>query len=213
MMMMRISLRLITTFIILWFGLSTSAVKADAIPYPGSGTVDTHIHTFTATATGPIGAYFYGSTAGYTDTLSLLVNGVMTPESSIGLLNNHTSSAGDFVVLGYANAGDVLTFQLNVLNTGKTWYSDESLNVDGINHTYSTSFSGDVTHSIPGGTYVGFEDLYGGGDSDYDDEAFVFTNISHTSTLVSPVPEPETYAMLLVGLGLMAFTVRHRKMA
>lgn len=26
-----------------------------------------------------------------------------------------------------------------------------------------------------------------------------------------PVPEPETYAMLLAGLGLMAFISRHRK--
>ncbi len=136
-----------------------------------------------------------------------MVNGVITPESSIGLLNNHTSNLGDFVILGYASAGDVLTFQLNVSNTGKTWYSDESLNVDGVNHTYSTAFSGDATHSIPGGTYVGFEDLYGGGDLDYDDESFVFTNISH----ISPIPEPETHAMLLVGLGLVAFTVRRRK--
>lgn len=205
---MRNSLRLITVFIVIWFSLlSISTAKAGMIPYPDSGTVDTNLHTFTATATGPIGAYFYGSTAAYTNTLSLLVNDVMTPESSIGLLNNHTSNIGDFVILGYAHAGDVLTFQLNVSNTGKTWYSDESLNVDGINHTYSTAFSGDTTHSIPGGTYIGFEDLYGGGDSDYDDESFVFTNISH----ISPIPEPETHAMLLVGLGLVAFTVRRRK--
>lgn len=202
---MRNSFQLITVSIVIWFSLlSISTVKASTIPYPDSGTVDTNVHTFTATATGPIGAYFYGSTAAYTNTLSLLVNGVITPESSIGLLNNHTSNLGDFVILGYANAGDVLTFQLSVSNTGKTWYSDESLNVDGVNHTYSTAFSGDATHSIPGGTYVGFEDLYGGGDLDYDDESFVFTNIS-------PIPEPETHAMLLVGLGLVAFTVRRRK--
>ncbi len=201
---MRNSLRLITVSIVIWFSLLSVSTVASAIPYQDSGTVDTNVHTFTATATGPIGAYFYDSTAAYTNTLSLLVNGVMTPESSIGLLNNHTSNIGDFVILGYANVGDVLTFQLNVSDTGKTWYSDESLNVDGINHTYSTAFSGDATHSIPGGTYVGFEDLYGGGDSDYDDESFIFTNIS-------PIPEPETHVMLLVGLGLVAFTVRRRK--
>lgn len=201
---MRNSLRLITVSIVIWFSLLSVSTVASAIPYQDSGTVDTNVHTFTATATGPIGAYFYDSTAAYTNTLSLLVNGVMTPESSIGLLNNHTSNIGDFVILGYANVGDVLTFQLNVSDTGKTWYSDESLNVDGTNHTYSTAFSGDATHSIPGGTYVGFEDLYGGGDSDYDDESFIFTNIS-------PIPEPETHVMLLVGLGLVAFTVRRRK--
>jgi hypothetical protein len=49
---------------------------------------------------------------------------------------------------------------------------------------------------------------------DYNDEAFVFTNVSVSlSEQVSPVPEPETYAMLLVGLGLMAFTIRRKTTA
>jgi hypothetical protein len=33
----------------------------------------------------------------------------------------------------------------------------------------------------------------------------------HYQVSVSPVPEPETYAMLLVGLGLLGFTARRRK--
>lgn len=209
--MRQCSLQLVAASALLWFGsLSMSDVRADfdAIPYLGSGAINATPYTFTATETGLIGAYFYGSTAGYTNTLSLLVNGTITPESSIGVLNNQTSHAGDFVILGYAHAGDILTFQLNVLNTGDTWYSDKSLNVDGINHAYATSFPGYAAHDVPPGTYVGFEDLYGGGDRDYDDETFVFTNVS-----VSPIPEPETYAMLLTGLGLLAFTVRHRKTA
>ena len=168
------------------------------------------MHTFTATTSGQIGAYFFGSTAAYTNTLSLLVNGVITPQSSGGVLNNHTSSFGDFVILGYANAGDVLMFQLNVLSTGKTWYSDESLNADGINHAYSAAFSGNAALGVPTGTYVGFEDVYGGGDSDYNDETFMFTNITSNNP-VSPVPEPEAYATLLAGLGLIAFTMRRRK--
>mgnify|MGYP000858841330 CR=1 FL=1 len=101
----------------------------------------------------------------------------------------------------------MLTFQLNVLSTGETLYSDKSLNNDGINHVYSTSFSGDVVHGIPTGTYVGFEDLHGGGDLDYNDETFVFTNV------VTAVPEPETYAMLLAGLGLIGFIAGRRKEA
>jgi hypothetical protein len=112
---------------------------------------------------------------------------------------------GDFVILGSVNAGDILTFQLNVLSTGDTWHSDKTLNSDGLQHTYSTPFSGDIANGIPAGTYVGFEDLYGGGDFDYDDEAFVFTNIS-----ISPVPEPESYIMLLAGLVLLVFTIRNR---
>ncbi len=102
----------------------------------------------------------------------------------------------------------MLTFQLNVTNTGESFYSDKSLNADGVTHAYSDSFFGDASHGIPSGTYVGFEDINGGGDYDYNDETFVFTNINAS---VSPIPEPETYAMLLVGLGLLGFSASRRK--
>jgi len=190
--------------------LSTSNARADAIPYSAAGNQNSDLYTFTATTTGEIDAYFYNESAGYTNTLSLLVNGVITPQSAAGVLNNHTSNMGDFVNLGFVNAGDVLTFQLNVTNTGETFYSDKSLNVDGVNHAYSGSFSGDASHGIPSGTYIGYEDLNGGGDFDYNDETFVFTNIS---AAVSPIPEPETYAMFLVGLGLLGFAARRRTLS
>jgi hypothetical protein len=203
---MKKSLRLIVFSIYFCFGLlSLSNARADAIPYSVSGTENPDLYSFTATSSGTIGAYFHGSTAAYTNTLSLLVNGVITPESSSGLLNNHTSSIGDFVILGSVNAGDILTFQLNVLSTGDTWYSDKTPNSDGLQHTFSAPFAGDLANGIPAGTYVGFEDLYGGGDFDYDDEAFIFTNIS-----ISPVPEPESYIMLIAGLILLVFTIRNR---
>ncbi|SFE97898.1 PEP-CTERM protein-sorting domain-containing protein [Nitrosomonas sp. Nm166] len=201
--------------VVLWFGfVSISNAKSDTISYQNSGKENVDLYTFTATSSGQIHAYFYGSSASYTNTLSLLVNGVVTPETSAGVLNNHTSSIGDFVNLGFVNAGDVLTFQLNVLTTGNAWYSDKSLNTDGgVNHVYSTSFSGDASNNIPAGTFVGFEDLLRGGDLDYDDEAFVFTNMSVKSTdnPVSPIPEPETYAMLLAGLVLVSFSLRDKK--
>lgn len=132
------------------------------------------------------------------------MNGVITSESAAGVLNNYTSIMGDLLT-SVPCMQDVLTFQLNVLSTGETLYSYESLNNDGINHVYSTAFSGDVVHGIPIGTYVGFEDLHGGGDLDYNDETFVFTNV------VAAILEPETYAMLLAGLGLIGLIAERKR--
>ena len=205
--MMKNYLQLVTLFIILCFGfVSISSAKENIVSYQNSGAENIDLYTFTATSSGQINAYFYGSSASYTNTFTLLVNGIATPETSAGVLNNQSSNIGDFVNLGSVQAGDVLTFQLNVLSSGNTWYSDKSLNTDGTNHIYSTSFSGDASNDIPSGTLVGFEDLRRGGDLDYDDEAFVFTNMS-----VSPIPEPETYGMLLAGLALVGFTLRCKK--
>lgn len=51
---------------------------------------------------------------------------------------------------------------------------------------------------------LGFNDSYKG-DADYDDFVVGVNFVS------APVPEPETYAMLLAGLGLIGFSARRRK--
>ncbi|MDR1854987.1 MAG: DUF4114 domain-containing protein [Azoarcus sp.] len=57
-------------------------------------------------------------------------------------------------------------------------------------------------------TLVGWEDLYGGGDFDYDDLVFLVSNVGPTSA----VPEPETLALLLAGgLGLLTPSLRRRR--
>ena len=95
----------------------------------------------------------------------------------------------------------MLDIQLHVVNTGYVWHTGSGAgNADGLAHANVIyNYGGEA-----GRTFVGFEDLYGGGDKDYNDHMFSFTN-------VSAVPEPETYAMLLVGLGLVGFTLRRRK--
>lgn len=177
---------------------------ADATPYPNAGTQNPTTYTFTSNG-GDVMAYFMGSSASYNETLGLLIDGV---DSGITGLQNHSTAEGASLDFGTIAAGKTLTFYINVATTGDLFYSDKGLNSDGVNHVYATSFSGSGT--VPAGTYVGFEDLRGGGDLNYHDETFVFTNVG--ATPVTPaVPEPANVALLMGGLGLVGFMARRRR--
>lgn len=140
---------------------------------------------------GTITATFQGSDAGYDSLLRVTAPGGY---DSGYFFPNHSTSVSSTFNLGSFVAGTLLDLQLYVLNTGNTWHvGSASVNADSVIHA-------NVVYDYPttGSTFVGFEDLWGGGDYDYDDHMFIFTN-------VSAVPEPETYFMILAGLGLLGF--------
>jgi len=148
---------------------------------------------------GEIVATFEGTDAGYNSELALVVSSASYNSGLIFL--NHGTAVGTTFSFGTFAAGAALDFQLYVLDTGITWHTGPgSGNVDGLAHA-------NVIYNWNGAgrTFVGFEDLYGGGDQDYNDHMFSFTN-------VAAIPEPETYAMLLAGLGLLGFASRRRKL-
>jgi hypothetical protein len=186
---------------------------ADAIPYPNVGTPNPTTYSFTASTSGDIMAYFAGSTASYDNELGMLVNGVST--GVIGL-DNQTSSIGQVLNLGFANAGATLVFVLQNNTLGLDAYSDPTMNVaydtdgsDGHNHVYSTPYTATspILGSIPVGTFVAFEDLqFPNSDFNYNDEDFVFTDVSVTT---QGVPDAASSLTLLsMGCGVMGLMRR-----
>jgi hypothetical protein len=194
-------------------GLGTSA-RADAIPYPTPGVLNPATYTFTAVATGDIIAYFAGSTASFTNTLGLQVNGVST---GIFGLNNQTSAIGQSLDLGHANAGDVLTFVMHNVSPGiGDLFSNPALNAPydglavGTQHVYSTPYTATspIFDSIPVGTFVSFEDLpFPQSDLNYNDLDFVFTNVAVTNA----VPLPAALPLFATGLGALGLLGWRRK--
>jgi hypothetical protein len=177
------------------------SANAGTIPYPDIGT-PALANSFTADADGAVTAYFYATDAGYDSMIGLWVNGIST--GLYGLMN-HTSSYGDSFFLGNVSAGDSLVFELKVLTTGTSWYSDMALNSDGKNHTYATDFGGGGAIPLGSYTYVAFEDLPNLGDTDYNDHQFAFTNIK------TNVPEP--FSIVLFGLGIAVLGFARKRAA
>ena len=178
-----------------------SAFASDPV-YAPPGTVNGASYTFEAVATGEVYAYFLSQSAAYSEQL-----GMATADSTVALgavgLDNHASSRGSWIDLGPVTANEVVTFFINVTNTGLTFSSQVSENADGTQHVYSTAFAG--SGSIPAGTFISFEDLANNhSDHDYNDTAFVVTN-------VVAIPEPANVALLLAGLGLVGIAARKRR--
>jgi len=117
---------------------------------------------------------------------------------------NKTTPVGTTLDLGFFAAGTLLDIELKVVNTGHIFRTGPAAgNPDKHPHANVVyNWKGQA-----GRTWVGFEDLYNGGDKDYNDHMFSFTNIT------AQVPEPETYGLMLAGLGVMGFLARRRRQA
>lgn len=177
-----------------------ATAHAGYTPYPAPGSPNPQLYSFTAAADGDLIAYFSGGAGGLVNEFTALVNGVPT---GVQGLNNHVAAYGQVLNFGHVAAGDSVVFEMvNLDQTVGPWYSTKSLNADGGNHVYSTAFTADAL--IPSGTYIAFEDLtFPGSDYNYGDGSFVVTNLTTTV-----VPEPESYALMLAGLGLVGLLRR-----
>jgi hypothetical protein len=171
----------------------------DIIPYPDVGTIAPTVPLFAAT-TGDILGYFYGFSAGDLDLIQMCDITLGTC-SAFGL-PNQTTTVGTVDDFGPVDAGDVIVFNLENTATGDTILSsDPTLSADGINHAYITPYTdtgSTAVAGIPPGIFVGMEDLSlsQGTDLDYNDDQFVFTNVS-----MNVVPEP---SLVILCAGFLA---------
>jgi len=108
---------------------------------------------------------------------------------------------GNLATLYGIHAGDELIFGVLVLNTGNTFVMGPgSRNLDGIAHVsvdYAEGSSSDLAT-------LGFEDLFGGGDFDYNDAMFKLEG----GIGLRQVPEPASLILLLLGLATAAPLLR-----
>lgn len=143
---------------------------------------------------GLVTAEFLGSDAGYFNSLYLLIPDAVDRF----VFDKRTPLDQGTIPLGEFSAGTELIFRLDVRNTGLSFFTGEAnRNIDGIAHALATTIIDDAGTYI---TTVGFEDLRGGGDLDFNDFEFRLTNVIDPVLVAAP-PVPALLALGLLGLG------------
>jgi len=174
--------------------------------------------------------YFVGEGAGYHNTLGFNTEGtgvqsgnpqLIFPDASSSVENFNIEktavrtastplAAGDFVNLGKFDAGTKLDFFL-IANGAQGWsttYStDKSVNPDGINHVVAfTQMQRNSPYLI-----IGFEDMAGGGDRDFNDAVFVVDIGAANIAALTGTPEPTMWLTLGGCLGTAVWMNRRQR--
>ena len=141
-----------------------------------------------STTAGTFSATYLGNESGFTNNFSFGLGNSLLESNLLGRTITSSVGAGTIGFSFSDNSGTGNTFSNGSVQTRPLGFA--------ILNGQTNAF----------GTFqylLGFNDSFTG-DADYDD--FV------VGVNFSPVPEPETYAMLLAGLGLIGYSARRRKL-
>ncbi|PZU50349.1 MAG: hypothetical protein DI568_03510 [Sphingomonas sp.] len=191
--------------------LAAPPAQAAGMIYSNPGVAITQSYSFEKLTDGDLLISFMGGAANYKSYLGVIVNGI-----DLGLGLSNKVARGTTWNYGFVEAGSSIIFYLDVENTGLTYSSVSSLNPDGLNHLYAGTYGGG--NRIGGKWFartqyaaIGFEDMQGGGDNDYDDARFIAEQVGLAP--YEPAPEPAAWAMMLVGFGLVGMAARSKRTA
>jgi len=136
---------------------------------------------------GHVIATFTGSDSAF-DNLLLLAS----PANNLGVIfEGHVTPSGTTLDLGAFNAGTELIFAINNQSGGIFFTGPANRNPDNVAHAIVDD------QFAPGQTFVGFEDLPGGGDRDFNDMEFTLSNVT------SSVPDGGGTIGMLVGSAVL----------
>ena len=130
------------------------------------------------------------------------------PERNPRRNKNNPLLAGDFVDLGKFSAGQTLDFFLiaNGARGGTNVYgADAGRNPDGVDHMVAFSYAVEDSPYL----VLGFEDLFGGGDNDFNDLVFVLDVGVDNVAKLGAAPEPGTL-IVFGAVGAAALCRRRR---
>jgi len=159
--------------------------------------------TLFATSAGTFSVTYLGQESGYTDSFSLGNGKGILESDPLGTTISETVNAAGIVSFSFSDYYQVFD---NCRKRTKT-YTDTFSNGQTSGPGFGYAIMRGQTNQYGTFDYIlGFNDIYSS-DADYDDFVVGVKFIS----AVAQVPEPQTNAMLLAGLGLIGLSIRRRK--
>ena len=198
-----------------FWGLGTASVTGNKISFAISDDFDVTAKSSTVSGHGA---------AAHVDDNSLSVFAVAKSGYSVSSLVQASSSTSVNFTTGNGTAAGVLSGSVSggafngddfvAIHNDGSYYDDFQLYTG--SSPYSTTAALAANGGVAGNFYAatGVETFIGVGTEQYGKglSHAALTDVSYNFS-VTAVPEPETYAMLLAGLGLVGFTARRRKQA